>query len=111
MLTFTQLYTRAADIIGVSTTTDSQDLTNIKQDINQGLRLFKNAARRYWTRKEVSADLVSNQQYYTFPEDMVRITEERVNSNGSNLPVLPIDSEAMFNRINIIPGMAANLPT
>jgi hypothetical protein len=109
MLTFTQLYTKAAYICGVSTASTT-DVTNLKQDINQGLRLFKNAARRYWTRKEVSASLVSTQQYYTFPEDMVRITEVRVNSNGLNFPVNPVDSEAMWNRINIIPAMTINLP-
>lgn len=109
MLTFTQLYTRSADICGISLT-NTTDLTNIKQDVNQGLRLFKNAVRRYWTRKEVSANLVSTQQYYTFPEDMVRITEVRVNSNGLNFPVNQVDSEAMWNRINIIPAMTINLP-
>lgn len=110
MYTFQQLYTRAADTVGIDYTTDSIDLLAIKQDINQGLRLFKNATRRYWTRKEVSANLVSNQQFYTFPQDMVRITEVRVNSNGLDFPVNQVDSEAMWNRINIIPAMTINLP-
>lgn len=109
MLTFTQLKNRALDITGVQTTS-AIDLANIVQDLNQGLRLFKNAARRYWTRKEVSAALVSGQQYYTFPQDIVRITEVRVNSNGLNFPVNQVDSEAMWNRINIIPAMTINLP-
>lgn len=110
MFTFQQLYTRASDIVGIDPATDTQDLTAIKQDINQGLRLFKNATRRYWTRKEVTADLVESQQYYTFPQDVVRITEVRVNSNGLNFPVNQVDSEAMWNRINIIPAMTINLP-
>lgn len=110
MLTFTQTYQRTADLLGVNTSTDSQDLTNIKQDINQGLRLFKNAARRYWTRKEVSTSLVENQQYYTYPMDAVRVTEVRANSNGLDFPILQVDSEAMWNRINIIPAMTINLP-
>lgn len=110
MLTFTQAYNRAADIVGINPSVDGQDLTNIKYDINQALRLFKNAARRYWTRKETTANLVENQQYYTFPEDMVRITEVRVNSSGLNFPVNQVDSEAMWNRINIIPAMTINLP-
>lgn len=108
-MTFQQLYTRALDMCGVQSTSTT-DLTNIKQDINQGLRIFKNASRRYWTRKEVSANLVATQQYYTFPEDMVRITEVRVNTGGLNFPVMPVDSEAMWNRINIIPAMTINLP-
>lgn len=110
MLTFTQAYTRAANMIGLNIGIDSQDLTNLKQDINQGLRLFKNASRRYWSRKEVSTALISNQQYYTYPMDAVRVTELRANSNGLDFPILQVDSEAMFNRINIIPAMTINLP-
>jgi hypothetical protein len=110
MLTFSQAVTRTADLLGFSSTTDSQDLINIQQDINQGLRLFKNASRRYWTRKEVSTELVEMQQYYTFPMDAVRVTEVRANSNGLDFPILQVDSEAMFNRINIIPAMTINLP-
>lgn len=109
MLTFTQLTNRAIDITGVQNTS-ATDVTNIKMDINQGLRLFKNQVRRYWTRKEVSANLVATQQYYTFPEDLVRATEVRVNSSGLNFPVNQVDSEAMWNRINIIPAMTINLP-
>lgn len=97
-------------MIGLNIGIDSQDLTNLKQDINQGLRLFKNASRRYWSRKEVSTALISNQQYYTYPMDAVRVTELRANSNGLDFPILQVDSEAMFNRINIIPAMTINLP-
>lgn len=110
MLTFTQAVTRTADLLGFSATTDTQDLVNVQQDINQGLRLFKNAARRYWTRKEVSTSLIETQQYYTFPMDAVRVTEVRANSNGLDFPILQVDSEAMFNKINIIPAMTINLP-
>jgi len=109
MLTFTQLKNRALDIMGVQASATT-DVTNVVQDLNQGLRLFKNGARRYWTRKEVSANLVASQQFYTFPEDMVRITEVRVNSSGLNFPVNQVDSEAMWNRINIIPAITINLP-
>ena len=104
MLTFTQQYTRAADMLGISVSANAQDITNIKQDLNQGLRLFKNQARRYWTRKEVTSNLVANQQYYTFPADMVRITEVRVNTGGTfNWPLIQVDSEALWNRFNVIP--------
>lgn len=109
MLTFQTLYQRATDITGVQSTS-TNDVNNIKMDINQGLRLFKNAARRYWTRKETAANLVSTQQYYQLPPDLVRVTEVRVNSSGLNFPVLQVDSEAMWNRINIIPAMTINLP-
>ena len=110
MITYTQLYSRAANIIGVSTTTDTQDLANAKQDINQALRLFKNASRRYWTRKEVTANLVAGQQYYTFPEDMVRITEVKANTGGYNWPLVNVDSEALWNRFNVIPSNTVIVP-
>src|SRR5215469_12479015 len=110
MLTFTQSYTRLANIVGISPTTDSQDLTNAKYDINQALRLFMNSARRYWTRKEVTTDLVEGQQYYTFPEDMVRITEVRANTGGYNWPLVQVDSEALWNRFNVIPSNTVIVP-
>lgn len=111
MLTFTQLYTRGADIVGISPTTASAALANIKADINQGLRIFKNASRRYWSRKEVTTNLVQGQQYYTFPEDMVRITTVRVTNGGLILPVTLIDSEELWNRINLVPAMTVGIPT
>ena len=110
MITFTQLYTRAANMVGVSTSTNLQDLINIKQDINQGLRLFKNGARRYWTRKEVAANLVAGQQYYTFPEDMVRVTTVRANTGGYNWPLTEVDSEELWNKFNVIPSNTVIVP-
>lgn len=111
MITFEQLYNRTADICGINPTQDSQDLTNIKQDINQGLKLIKNAARRYWTRKQASANLVNNQQYYQLPPDCVRVTQVYVNSNGLNYPVKPVASEYLWNKVNVIPAVTINVPT
>lgn len=110
MITFTQAYTRAATMCGVDLS-NTTDLTFIKQDINQGLRLFKNAARRYWTRQEKATDLVANQQYYQLSADMVRVTEVRVNSGGLKFPVIVVSSEHLWNKLNIIPAMTINLPT
>lgn len=111
MTSYTQLYKRAADMCGISTATTSQALTNIQQDINYALRKFKNASRRYWTRKEVTTNLVQGQQYYTFPEDMVRITTVKANSGGLTIPVTLIDSEELWNRLNLIPAMTVGIPT
>lgn len=110
MLTFTQLYTRVVNQIGVNSTTNTQDLSNAKQDINQALRLFKNAARRYWTRKEATTNLVASQQYYTFPEDMVRITEVKANTGGYNWPLVQVDSEQLWNKFNVIPSNTVIVP-
>jgi hypothetical protein len=111
MQTFTQLYKKAADNCGISIATASQSLTNIKDDINYSLRKFKNASRRYYTKKTVTTNLVSGQQGYTFPADMVRITTVRVTSGGLTLPVTMIDSEELWNRINLVPAMTVGIPT
>lgn len=111
MQTFNQLYVRAAGDCGISTTTASASLTNIKQDINYALRQFKNASRRYYTKKTVMTNLVANQQGYTFPADMVRITTVRVTSGGLTLPVTMVDSEELWNRINLVPAMTVGIPT
>jgi hypothetical protein len=112
MLTFTQSYNRVADIVGVNAPISTQDLTNFKYDINQALRLFKNQTRRYWTRKEVTANIVAGQQYYTMPEDMVRVTEVKANTGngGYNWPLVQIDSEELWNRYNIIPSSTVLVP-
>jgi hypothetical protein len=111
MLTYTQLYTEGADKCGFSAATSSLALTQMKRDINYALRKFKNASRRYWTRKEVTTNLVAGQQYYTFPEDMVRITTVRATTGSLTLPVTMIDSEELWNRINLIPAMTVGIPT
>lgn len=108
MLTFTQLTNRTTDIVG---TTDATTVTNVKQDLNQGLRLFKNAARRYWTRQEKTANLVSEQQYYQLPSDVVRVTEVKVVANGLVFPLQPVESEYQWNQLNIIPAVTINVPT
>lgn len=109
MLTFSMLTSRAQDICGI---TASQDITNIQMDLNQALRIFKNASRRYWTRKEIVANVVAGQQYYTLPEDVVRITEVRANTGAGsyNWPMVQIDSEDLWNRYNIIQSMTVIVP-
>lgn len=111
MFTYTQLYKRAADIIGVNTAQSTVALLNIQADINQGLRLFKNASRRYWTRKEIKADLVANQQFYTLPEDLVRVTTVKSTNGGFIYPVVMVDSEEFWNRLNLVPAMTVGIPT
>lgn len=111
MLTYTQMYREVADNCGFSPTTSSLALTNAQRHLNLALRKFKNASRRYWTRKEVVTNLVANQQYYTFPEDMVRITTVKATSGGLTIPVTMIDSEELWNRLNLVPAMTVGIPT
>ncbi len=110
MLTFTSAYTRAADMCGIALSSTT-GVSFLKQDVNQAVRLFKNAARRYWTRQEKVTNMVAGQQYYQMPADFVRVTEVRVNSNGLNFPTILINSEHLWNKLNIIPAMTINLPT
>jgi len=111
VITYTQAYKEVADNCGFSPTTTSVSLTNAQRHINHALRKFKNASRRYWTRKEVVTNLVAGQASYTFPEDMVRVTTIRATSGGLTIPVTVVDSEELWNRINLVPAMTVGIPT
>lgn len=111
MITYTQLYKEVADNCGFSGTVASQSLVNAQRHVNLALRKFKNASRRYWTRKEVTTDIVADQASYTFPEDMVRVTTVRIQNGGLTLPVTMVDSEELWNRINLVPAMTVGVPT
>lgn len=110
-MTFNKMYTRVANITGINTSVDTQDLQNIKDDLNNGWRLFKNAARKYWTRVEKTADLVISQQYYALPPDCVRVTQVKVSSNGLVYPLREVASEYKWDQLNIIPALTINVPT
>lgn len=84
---------------------------NIAQDVKQGLQLFKNAARRYWTRKQVQASLVNSQQDYQLPADFVRTTEVTITANGIVYPLTEVPSEHKWNELNIIPAVTIYIPT
>ena len=109
MITFNQLAARALDIIG--NPSDTNSATNIQQDINQALRLFKNAARRYWTRKQIQANLVVSQQDYQLPADFVRMTEVTITANGIVYPLVEVPSEHTWNELNVIPAVTIYIPT
>ena len=109
MITFNQLASRALDIIG--NPSDTNSATNIQQDINQALRLFKNAARRYWTRKQIQANLVVSQQDYQLPADFVRTTEVTITANGIVYPLVEVPSEHTWNELNVIPAVTIYIPT
>lgn len=110
MLTFNQLASRAYDMVG-SPNDNGVTSANIAQDLNQGLKLFKNAARRYWTRQQISTSLVSGQQDYQMPADFVRTTEVTITANGIVYPLVEVPSEHKWNELNIIPSVTIYLPT
>lgn len=109
MLTWEELYKRASNIVGLQAQ-NTIDLENIKMDLNRGLQIFKNSTRRYWTRASKSTDLIAGQQYYQLPPDCVRVSEVVVISNGLSFPLEQIDSENIWNKLNIIPATTINLP-
>lgn len=109
MITWTQLYTESADGCGINLS-DTVNLNFIKRNINNALKLFKSDARRYFTRKEAVADLVANQQYYTFPADCIRSTAVRVNNGSLIFPITSLSSEEKWNAVNVIPNFAVFYP-
>jgi hypothetical protein len=110
MLTLNQLAAKSYDMCG-SPNDSGVTLANIKQDIRQGMALFKNAARRYWTRKQITASLVVSQQDYQMPADFVRATEITITANGIVYPLVEIPSEHKWNELNIIPSVTIYIPT
>lgn len=110
MLTLNQIASRAYDMVG-SPNDNGVTTANIAQDVKQGLQLFKNAARRYWTRKQIVANLVNGQQDYELPADFVRATEITITANGIVYPLTEVPSEHKWNELNIIPAVTIYIPT
>lgn len=109
MITWTQMKQQAADNCGLYI--DSQEMVKINRDINNGVKLFQNAARRYWTRNERKTDLAANQQFYQFPSDMIRVSNVKAKSGGEYIPLKKIGSEDEWNRLNISQFVGTGYPT
>lgn len=111
MLTFSQRKNMAAKMCGIYTT--EPEMGTIVANLNLADKLFQNAARRPWTRVEVTADVVANQQYYKIPADMVRVAEVRCKQADDSTVILPLEevaSELNWNRLNSFPN-ASMFPT
>ena len=108
MITFTQMKQQAADLCGIYTT--SPEMIKIARDINTGVKLFQNAARRYWTRREKKTNLVANQQFYQFPSDMLRISSVRAKSGDTYYPLTQIRSEDEWDKMNMTPVGQTSTP-
>lgn len=104
MLTFTQRKQMAAKKCGIHY--EENEMDYIVANINNADKLFQNATRRPWTRKEKRADVTSGKQYYQIASDMYRVAEVRCRqSNNSNvvLPLEEIRSEHDWNKMNSMP--------
>lgn len=108
MITFTQMKEQAANLCGIYTT--SAEMTKISRDINTGVKLFQNAARRYWTRREKKTSLVANQQFYQFSSDMLRISSVRAKSGDAYYPLTQIRSEDEWDKLNMTPVGQTSTP-
>lgn len=109
MLTFTQMKKKAANFCGIYD--DAPEMDNIITDINTGVKLFQNAARRYWIRREKKTNLNANQQYYQFPSDMLRIRTVRVKSGSVMVPLTEVFSEEEWDNLNMSQFAATAHPT
>jgi hypothetical protein len=108
MITFTQLTNESMAAMGLASNDPYK--TIVKRNLNNGLKKFKSPAMQYFTRKEVTADLVSLQQYYTLPADAIRIRNLRVNNGSLVFPIPAVESENEWNALNIIPQFAIFYP-
>lgn len=109
MLTFTQMKKKAANFCGIYD--DAPDMDGIITDIHTGVKLFQNAARRYWTRREKKTNLNTNQQYYQFPSDMLRVRTVRVKSGDRMVPLTEVFSEEEWDSLNVSQFATAGHPT
>ena len=104
MLTFTQRKLMAAKKCGIHY--EENEMDYIVANINNADKLFQNASRRPWTRKEKRTNVTVGQQYYQIANDMHRVAEVRCRqSNDSNviLPLTEIRSEHDWNIMNAHP--------
>lgn len=108
MITFTQLYKESAAAMGLAST--DPYISIVKRNVNNGLKLMKSSAMQYYTRKEITADLVAGQQYYTYAADVVRTRNLRINNGSLIFPIPSVESENEWNSLNIIPQFAVFYP-
>lgn len=107
-VTWTQMQAKAQRWVK---STNSDVLTQLKEDMNTGYHLFNAKLSRYYTRKQQFTNLVAAQQIYQTPIDSVRISGMTVQvTTNWNPTVKEIRSEYEWRRIVSYP-MQSNWPT
>lgn len=104
MLTFTQRKEQAAKLCGINY--QEPEMAIIVSNINSADKLFENAARRPWTRREKVAKLTANKQYYQIASDMHRVSSVRCRiSTDSDIinPLTEVQSEYEWDKLNAFP--------
>ena len=104
MLTFTQRKQQAAKLCGINE--QEPEMSIIISNLNSADKLFENAARRGWTRREKVANLTANKQYYQIASDMHRVSTVRCRiSTDSDIinPLTEVQSDYDWNKLNSFP--------
>jgi len=97
-ITFTDMQNIAKEVVGMD---DSATLTKLKRDINIGSTKLLGALEREYNRKGRFTDLVANQQYYQFAEDVHKLKEVIASSGGWDVPLEQIPNEHMWRLMNM----------
>lgn len=111
MLTFTQRKEQAAKLCGINYL--EPEMAIIVSNLNMADKLFENAARRGWTRKEKQANLTAGKQYYQIASDMHRVSSVRCKTSGNGnviVPLTEVQSEYEWNKLNSYP-FSTSYPT
>ena len=111
MLTFTQRKEQAAKLCGINYL--EPEMAIIVSNLNMSDKLFENAARRGWTRKEKQANLTAGKQYYQIASDMHRVSSVRCKTSGNGnviVPLTEVQSEYEWNKLNSYP-FSTSYPT
>lgn len=107
-LTFTQMTKESMAAMGLANTDPYKPI--VQRNLNIGLKRFKSPSMQYITRKEVTANLVAGQQYYTLAADSIRVRNLRINNGSLVFPIPNVESENEWNALNIIPQFAVFYP-
>lgn len=91
-------------------TSNTDDLVQIKQDLNTGYHLFNAKLSRYFTRKQQFTNIIDGQGIYQTPVDSIRILGMTIAvSDSYQIPVKEIRSEFEWRQITSYP-YASNWP-
>lgn len=107
-LTWSQMCTKFQRL---SRNSNSDVLTQAKEDMNLGYHMFNAKLSRYYSRKQQFANLVSNQGIYQTPVDSVRVLVVTVLVTSTyEIPLKEIRSEQEWRYITSYKTLASNWP-
>lgn len=99
MLTFQDQYQMTQQIANDFSTAT---LVLFKRDINEGCAMFLNRLGRKFNKEYLTANIVSAQQYYQFPSEVLRISEARFLQGTNYYSPNLITNEEEWNKLNAI---------